>query len=181
MTRNFSQQQVARGHGPAQLEYRQAKSHKRGIYTIDRQEAGDESAMEAAMEDAMATDKKVDKAARDTDFRRMAKVKLHGISRWLYTTTVTRSSLKQTNACRKKIWLKKESNEEKTTARYVSWFMYFINSKVPPERHFALPSWHRSYRTFTTSPRRRTPMCGNGAKRQDASEKTQGESDGGFE
>jgi hypothetical protein len=33
----YFSQQVARVHGPAQLEYRQAKSRKRGIYAVDRQ------------------------------------------------------------------------------------------------------------------------------------------------
>jgi hypothetical protein len=80
----YFSQQVARV--PC-LWCRQAKSHKRGNYTIDRQEAveaGDEAAMEAAREDAMAAEamaaEEVDEAATDTDFRRMAtKVKLHGI------------------------------------------------------------------------------------------------------
>jgi hypothetical protein len=75
----------------------------------------------------------------------------------------------------RKFGLKKESNEEKTTARYVSWFVYFtINTKKVPERHFALPWWHRSYTRFWTL------MCGY-AKRQDASEKAQGEKDDGFD
>jgi hypothetical protein len=47
---------------------------------------------------------------------------------------------------------KEESNEEKTTARYVSWLVYFMNSEVP-ERRFA-PLWHRYYRTSATSPPR---------------------------
>jgi hypothetical protein len=89
----------------------------------------------------MATEE-VDKAATDTDFRRMAKVKLNGISRWLYAMTVMRSSRMHAE---RRFDLKKESNEEKTTARYVLWFIYFINSKVP-ERHFTLLR-HRSYRT----------------------------------
>jgi hypothetical protein len=40
-------------------------------------EVRDETAMEDAMEDAMAAEE-VDKAATDTDFRRMAKAKSHG-------------------------------------------------------------------------------------------------------
>jgi hypothetical protein len=34
---SYFSQQVARVHGPAQLEYRQAKSRKRGIYAVDCQ------------------------------------------------------------------------------------------------------------------------------------------------
>jgi hypothetical protein len=36
----------------------------------------------------------------------------------------------------RRLGLKKKSNEEKTTASYVSWLVYFMNSEVP-ERHFA--------------------------------------------
>jgi hypothetical protein len=44
------------------------------------------------------------------------------------------------NACREKIWFETELTVEKTTARYVLWFVQFVNSKLP-ERHFAPLSW----------------------------------------
>jgi hypothetical protein len=94
----FSQQVTRVYDGTAQPEYQQAKSHKCGIYTIDGQEdmqVGDgRTAMEDTMDDASMATEEVDEASKNTDFRKMAKIELHGVPRWLYAMTVTRSSLR---------------------------------------------------------------------------------------